>query len=197
MNRTEALREHLRALLVDQVADALGTLGGGPDGLGPGPLHHRLSILSYRPEMVAEFTLTQCQLLRVADEIAVPEPGRGTYDPALTKALQSIGYGENLIVDWQRVLELMDVRGGEGRRVAEEMIAGLASQALTWPTGRGEYHLVTGVVETYGIGHQRPPLVSEALDTCYNVTEVRRVALAWGWTQREDVTRDSGTSSLL
>nr|WP_235997971.1 hypothetical protein [Nocardiopsis coralli] len=180
MNRIQALREHLRALPVECVADVLSTLADGLRGLEPRYLAHRLSDLMHRPGALDTLTLPQRDLLKAAAEIAAPEPGEHGYDPALSVALRAMGHGESMTVDWLRVLELMDLPSGQSRRAAEAAIAGLTARALTWPTGGGDHHLVTGLVERFGNDRQRPPRVSDALDACYNLPEVRRVALALG-----------------
>ncbi|GAB3698637.1 helicase-associated domain-containing protein [Nocardiopsis oceani] len=180
MNRVYALREHLRTLPVERVADALRTLPERLRGSEPMRLSSNLSELLHRPGAVDTLTQAQGELLKVAAELAVTDPMEGGYDPAVSTALQAIGHGERLTVDWLRVLEVLDLPSDDARRAAEAAIAELSAQALTWPTGRGDHHLATGLVEQFGHSRIRPPRVSEALDTLYNVPEVRRVALALG-----------------
>lgn len=193
MDRNEALLDHLRSLPTEQLADVLGTLDEAALRSATRGVLYRLTLVSERPGLANRLTTPHRQLLRAAAELADPQSGKRGYDPAMIAALNAIGHGEDMTVDWQRVLDRVGADSGERRRKAEAAVAELAAQALTWPSGRGDHHLALGLVQHYGECSARLPTVAEFFPRHYNVGEVRRVALALGidpTRARSEVERD-------
>ncbi|MEV2275350.1 hypothetical protein AB0I72_07170 [Nocardiopsis sp. NPDC049922] len=176
MDRLTALREHLRSLPVDRVADILGELVEGVEE------DARRDLLPYAASAVARsgvfdaLTSAQCDLLVAAADVAARteaasgRPGRRVRRPNGPVA-QPLHRGELLarIGTWQ----------GTARRAAEAALGELEGRALLWPAGDDRYHLALGLVEAFGV-HRWGPRAYSAFSEILAVTELHRVALALG-----------------
>ncbi|MFI6575815.1 hypothetical protein ACIBFB_08435 [Nocardiopsis sp. NPDC050513] len=185
MDRLTALREHLRSLPVDRVADILGELVEGVEE------DARRDLLPYAASAVARsgvfdaLTAAQCDLLVAAADVAARteaeagRPGRRVRRLGGPVA-QPLHRGELLarIGTWQ----------GTARRAAEAALGELEGRALVWPAGDDRYHLALGLVEAFGV-HRWGPRVYSACSEVLADAELHRVALALG----ADPTREPAT----
>lgn len=182
MDRLHALAAHLRTLSPAHVARLLRRLPPGVVESADEPAHllPGLGSVVMRPAVFENLTQAQYDLLAAAVDVAEPEPApRPSPSAHPSSALLAFGPDEAVSVDTDEVLARVGATRGAPRAAATEALDGLLDLALLWPGATGRHHLAQGVSEAFGGGH-RPPGVNRALSNAYDLTELRRIALALG-----------------